>query len=48
MVPAVIKTTRVFGEKGVNMGNMPSSATSPSSPSPPTSERGNLTAAFEE
>ena len=43
-VPAVI---RVFGEKGVNMGNMPSSATS-SSPCPPTSESGNLTAPFGE
>jgi Domain of Unknown Function (DUF1259) len=49
MVPAVINTTGVFGEKGVNMGNMPPSATSsPSSPSPPTSESGNLTAAFGE
>jgi hypothetical protein len=46
-VPAVINTTRVFGEKGVNMGNMPSSATS-SSPSLPTSESGNLTAPFGE
>jgi hypothetical protein len=49
MVPAVVNTTGVFGEKGVNMGNMPPSATSsPSSPSPPTSESGNLTAAFGE
>src|SRR5919206_2253149 len=47
--PAVINNTGVFGEKGVNMGNMPPSATSsPSSPSPPTSESGNLTAAFGE
>jgi hypothetical protein len=49
MVPAVINTTGVFGEKGVSMGNMPPSATSsPSSPSPPLSESGNLTAAFGE
>src|SRR5919205_3872854 len=49
MVPAVVNTTGVFGEKGVNMGNMPPSATSsPSSPSPPMSESGNLTAAFGE
>src|SRR5919202_6645881 len=49
LVPAVINTTGVFGEKGVSMGNMPPSATSsPSSPSPPLSESGNLTAAFGE
>ncbi len=49
MVPAVVNTTGVFGEKGVNMGNMPPSATSsPSSPSSPMSESGNLTAAFGE
>ena len=49
MVPAVINTTGVFGEKGVSMGNMPPSATSsPSSPSPPLMESGNITAAFGE
>src|SRR5919199_980037 len=46
MVPAVINTTGIFGEKGVSMGNMPPSATSsPSSPSSPISESGNITAA---
>jgi Domain of Unknown Function (DUF1259) len=46
MVPAVINTTGVFGEKGVSMGNMPPSATS--SPSSPLMESGNITAAFGE
>jgi hypothetical protein len=49
LVPAVINTTAPFSARGVNMGNMPPSATSPSpSSSPPTSESGNLTAAFGE
>jgi hypothetical protein len=50
LVPAVINTTAPFGARGVNMGNMPPSATSSPSPSssPPTSESGNLTAAFGE
>ncbi|HJT48733.1 MAG TPA: DUF1259 domain-containing protein [Nitrososphaeraceae archaeon] len=47
--PAVINSTTSFAEKGVNMGNMPPSATSsPSSASPPASESGNITAAFGE
>jgi Domain of Unknown Function (DUF1259) len=41
--PAVINTTTPFAEKGVNMSNMPPSATPPS-----TSESGNITAAFGE
>lgn len=41
LVPAVINTTGFFGGKGVNMGNLPPSAT----PSSPT-DSGNLTAAF--
>ena len=41
--PAVINTTTPFAEKGVNMGNMPPSATPPSA-----SESGNITAAFGE
>jgi Domain of Unknown Function (DUF1259) len=50
LVPAVINTTAPFSARGVNMGNMPPSATSSPSPSssPPTSESGNLTAAFGE
>src|SRR5919202_3488991 len=41
--PAVINSTTPFAEKGVNMSNMPPSATPPSA-----SESGNITAAFGE